>query len=56
MAIMNLGFGAIADATGVPILFLVPGLAFLGVVAITIPLGSSYRRIYRTGVAARAAA
>ena len=56
MAIMNLGFGAIADATGVPILFLVPALLFLGVIGLTIPLGSNYRRIYRTGVAARAPA
>ena len=56
MAIMNLGFGAIADVTGVPVLFLVPALVFLAIVGITIPLGSNYRRIYRTGAALRAGA
>jgi MFS family permease len=51
MAVMNLGFGAMADSVGVPVLFIVPALIFLGIVAITIPLGTNYRRIYRTGAA-----
>jgi MFS family permease len=55
MAVMNLAFGAVADSTGVPVLLVVPAIIFLGVVAVTIPLGANYRRIYRTGAAAAAA-
>lgn len=51
MAIMNLAFGALADSTGVPVLFIVPAIVFLGLVVATIPLGTNYRRIYRTGAA-----
>jgi MFS family permease len=52
MAVMNLAFGALADSTGAPVLFLVPAVVFLAVVAATLPLGPHYRRIYRTGAAA----
>ncbi|MCA9831128.1 MAG: MFS transporter [Dehalococcoidia bacterium] len=49
MAMANLGFGALADRIGAPTLFLIPALAFLAIVALTLLIGGHYRRIYRTG-------
>ena len=49
MAIMNLGFGALADRTGHPVLFVAPGLAFVAVTLLSPLVVSHFRRIYRTG-------
>lgn len=51
MAMMNLGFGTIADRTGAPLLFLLPGAAFVVITAVSL-LTPQLRRIYRTGQAA----
>jgi MFS family permease len=49
MAVMNLGFGALADQTGHPVLFIAPGLAFVAVALLSPLAVSHFRRIYRTG-------
>jgi MFS family permease len=49
MAVMNLGFGALADHTGHPVLFVAPGLAFVAVALLSPFAVSHFRRIYRTG-------
>jgi MFS family permease len=49
MAIMNLGFGALADHLGTPVLFAVPGLAFVAFTVLSLATGPHLRRIYRTG-------
>ncbi len=51
MAVMNLGFGTMADRAGAPMLFLLPGLAFVAVTGASV-LTPQLRRIYRTGRAA----
>lgn len=51
MAFGNLGLGALADFTGAPILFLIPGLAFSAIVLASIPVSSNLRRVYGTGSA-----
>ncbi|MCO5202196.1 MAG: MFS transporter [Chloroflexi bacterium] len=51
MAFMNLGFGAMADRTGAPILFFLPGAAFVVITLASIATGPYLRRIYRTGTA-----
>jgi MFS family permease len=56
MAFMNLGFGAMADRTGAPILFFLPGAAFVVITLASLATGPYLRRIYRTGTAAPAAA
>lgn len=56
MAVMNLAFGTLADRTGSPILFAVPGLVFIIVALVSLVAGSHLRRIYRTGQALPAAA
>jgi MFS family permease len=48
MAIMNLGFGALADQWGAPILFAIPGAVFMVVTVVSIA-GPNLRHIYRTG-------
>jgi hypothetical protein len=49
MAFMNLGFGALADRTGHPVLFIAPGLAFVAITLLSPVVVSHFRRIYRTG-------
>lgn len=49
MAVANLGFGTAADRLGAPVLFLVPGLAFTAIVALTLIGGGTLRAIYREG-------
>lgn len=49
MAIMNLGFGALADSWGAPMLFAVPGAAFFVITLVTLVTGSNLRYIYRNG-------
>ncbi len=56
MAIMNLAFGTLADRTGAPVLFAIPGGVFLIVTAVSMVAGGDLRRIYRTGRAAVAPA
>lgn len=56
MAIMNLSFGALADWTGSPVLFAVPGAAFVVITLLSALTGPDLRRIYRTGQTAVAAA
>ena len=51
MAIMNLGFGTLADRTGAPVLFLLPGVVFVAITGVSL-LTPQLRRIYRTGRAA----
>lgn len=55
MAFMNLAFGALADRTGAPILFFLPGAAFVLITLASLVTGPWLRRIYRTGTAAAAA-
>lgn len=55
MAIMNLGFGALADTTGSPVLFFVPGAAFVVITVLSLAT-PHLRGIYRTGRATPAAA
>jgi len=52
MAIMNLGFGALADHTGIPVLFVLPGLAFTFIAVASSVVVPHFRRIYRTGMMA----
>lgn len=49
MAFANLGFGTLADALNAPLLFLVPGAVFVGIVLGTRINGGPLRRVYRTG-------
>lgn len=56
MAFMNLGFGAMADRTGAPVLFFLPGAAFVVITLASLATGPYLRRIYRTGTAQAAAA
>lgn len=49
MAVANLGYGALADVFGAPLLFLVPGLVFLAIVAATLFSSPHLRRVYGTG-------
>lgn len=56
MAFMNLGFGAMADRTGAPMLFFLPGAAFVVITLASLATGPYLRRIYRTGTAAAVAA
>lgn len=56
MAIMNLGFGTLADRTGAPVLFAIPGGVFVIVTAVSMVAGGDLRRIYRTGRAVPATA
>jgi MFS family permease len=55
MAFMNLAFGALADRTGAPILFFLPGAAFVLITLASLVTGPWLRRIYRTGTAAAVA-
>lgn len=55
MAFMNLAFGAMADRTGAPVLFFLPGAAFVVITMASLVTGPHLRRIYRTGTAAAAA-
>lgn len=50
MAFANLGFGTLADAIGAPMLFLVPALVFLAIVAVSAAIGGHLKVIYRTGI------
>lgn len=54
MAFANLGFGSLADATGAPVLFLVPAVVFLVIVAFSAGIAGHLRTIYRTGMPAAA--
>lgn len=56
MAIMNLAFGALADAWGAPVLFAAPGAAFIAITLVTMVSGTNLRYIYRNGRTAPAAA
>lgn len=48
MAVANLGFASLADRTGAPMLFLIPGTLFVAIVLGS--LGTPHlRRLYRTG-------
>jgi MFS family permease len=49
MAFANLGFGSLADISGVPVLFLAPGAAFTAIMVVTALLGTNLRGVYRTG-------
>lgn len=49
MAFANLGYGALADWLGSPILLLVPGVMFLGIVVATLFTNPHLRRVYGTG-------
>ncbi|MFN0096865.1 MAG: MFS transporter [Dehalococcoidia bacterium] len=51
MAVANLGFGSLADHTGVPVLLAIPGLVFLAVIVASLGTGPYLRRVYRTGTA-----
>ncbi len=55
MAFMNLAFGALADRTGAPVLFFLPGAAFVVITMASLVTGPHLRRIYRTGTAAATA-
>lgn len=55
MAFMNLAFGAMADRTGAPVLFFLPGAAFVVITLASLATGPYLRRIYRTGTAAAVA-
>ena len=55
MAFMNLAFGTLADRTCAPILFFLPGAAFVLITLASLVTGPWLRRIYRTGTAAAAA-
>ena len=55
MAIMNLGFGSLADHHGAPVLFFAPGAAFVAITLCSL-LTPHLRGIYRTGRATAAAA
>ena len=48
MAFANLGFGTLADWTGAPALFFLPGLSFVAIVLAT-AFAPHLRRLYRTG-------
>lgn len=48
MAFANLGFGTLADWTGAPALFFLPGLTFVAIVLAT-SFAPHLRRLYRTG-------
>jgi len=50
MAFANLGFGSMADATGAPVLFLVPAVVFLVIVGLSAGVGWQLKTIYRTGL------
>lgn len=54
MAVMNLGFGTLADRTGAPMLFMIPGLVFVLITGYSL-FTPQLRRIYRTGRAAELA-
>ncbi len=56
MAIMNLAFGTLADWTGSPVLFAIPGAAFVVITLVSMLTGPDLRRIYRTGRTVAAAA
>jgi MFS family permease len=49
MAIMNLGFGTLADRWGTTVLFATPGALFVVVVLLSTVTGPHLRRVYRTG-------
>lgn len=49
MAFANLGFGSLADRWGAPLLFWLPGSAFVLIVAISWLAGPYMRHVYRTG-------
>lgn len=49
MAFANLGFGTLADRTGAPVLFWIPGSLFVAIVFVSIPLVPYLRSVYRTG-------
>ena len=49
MAIMNLAFGALADHTGHPVLFVAPGLAFVALTILSPTVVPHFRRLYRSG-------
>ncbi len=55
MAVANLGFASLADHTGIPVLFALPGLVFLAVIVFSLAAGPHLRRVYRTGTAIAAA-
>ena len=52
MAVMNLGFGSIADHVELPLLFALPGAAFVIIVIASPALGPHLRRVYRSGAMA----
>jgi MFS family permease len=49
MAFANLGFGTLADRWGAPLLFWIPGSAFVLIVAVSWLAGPYMRHVYRTG-------
>jgi MFS family permease len=49
MAVANLGFGSLADVTGSPVLFALPGVAFVAIVAASLATGPHIRRMYVQG-------
>ena len=49
MALANLAFASLADALGAPLLFLIPGLAFVGIVVATSLSGPYLPSLYRKG-------
>lgn len=49
MAFANLGFGALADEWNAPILFFLPGLAFVILVVMTTVSGPHLKRLYKHG-------
>ena len=49
MAFANLAFGTLADRWGAPLLFWIPGSAFVLIVAISWLAGPYMRHVYRTG-------
>lgn len=49
MAFANLGFGALADEWNAPILFFLPGMAFVILVLMTTVSGAHLKRLYKNG-------
>jgi MFS family permease len=49
MAFANLGFGSLADALGAPVLFLIPGVTFALLVAVSRFTGTNLPAVYQTG-------
>jgi MFS family permease len=56
MAFSNLGLGTLADITGAPVLFMIPGLIFVAIVLVSIVMSTDLRRIYGNGTVLRVSA